>query len=70
LQYASGQGDGAEDRVRLTAEDEQFRGHVRRWLEENLTGSFASLRGRGGAQEIQSGIIADRALGLPREGRA
>jgi alkylation response protein AidB-like acyl-CoA dehydrogenase len=31
-----------------SAEDEAFRGEVRTWLEENLSGEFADLRGRGG----------------------
>ena len=34
--------------MQLTAEDEQFRGRLRSWLEDNLTGAFASLRGQGG----------------------
>jgi alkylation response protein AidB-like acyl-CoA dehydrogenase len=34
--------------VRFTAEDENFRAEVRDWLEANLTGEFASLRGAGG----------------------
>ncbi|MCR2824183.1 acyl-CoA dehydrogenase family protein [Microbacterium sp. zg.Y909] len=29
--------------------DERFRGEVREWLEQNLTGRFAELRGRGGS---------------------
>ena len=35
-------------RVRLSQQDEEFRSQVRRWLEENLTGGFARLRGAGG----------------------
>jgi alkylation response protein AidB-like acyl-CoA dehydrogenase len=31
-----------------SAEDEAFRDEVRTWLEENLSGEFADLRGRGG----------------------
>jgi alkylation response protein AidB-like acyl-CoA dehydrogenase len=31
-----------------SAEDEAFRAEVRAWLEENLAGDFAALRGRGG----------------------
>jgi alkylation response protein AidB-like acyl-CoA dehydrogenase len=38
----------AGDLVQLTAEDEQFRGRVRDWLETNLAGEFADLRGLGG----------------------
>jgi len=34
--------------VQLSAEDEQFRDRLRRWLTENLTGRFAGLRGAGG----------------------
>jgi len=34
--------------VRFGPQDEQFRDRVRRWLEENLTGRFAALRGAGG----------------------
>ena len=32
----------------LSQQDEEFRSQVRRWLEENLTGRFAGLRGAGG----------------------
>jgi alkylation response protein AidB-like acyl-CoA dehydrogenase len=34
--------------VRTAAQDEEFRGRIRGWLEANLTGRFASLRGLGG----------------------
>jgi alkylation response protein AidB-like acyl-CoA dehydrogenase len=34
--------------VQLTAEDEQFRSQIRGWLEQNLSGEFAHLRGLGG----------------------
>jgi len=34
--------------VQLTAEDAEFRGHIRDWLETNLAGEFADLRGLGG----------------------
>jgi alkylation response protein AidB-like acyl-CoA dehydrogenase len=34
--------------VQLTDDDAEFRGRVRRWLEQNLTGEFAELRGLGG----------------------
>jgi alkylation response protein AidB-like acyl-CoA dehydrogenase len=34
--------------VQLTAEDEEFRGRIRGWLEHNLSGEFAALRGLGG----------------------
>jgi len=34
--------------VRVSAEDEQFRARIRDWLERNLAGDFAALRGQGG----------------------
>ncbi|HEX5294925.1 MAG TPA: acyl-CoA dehydrogenase, partial [Streptosporangiaceae bacterium] len=34
--------------MRFTAQDEEFRAEVRDWLEANLTGEFAGLRGAGG----------------------
>ena len=34
--------------MRFTPQDEQFRAGVREWLEANLTGEFAGLRGAGG----------------------
>jgi alkylation response protein AidB-like acyl-CoA dehydrogenase len=34
--------------VRLTESDADFRRRVREWLEQNLTGAFAALRGQGG----------------------
>ena len=34
--------------MRFTAQDEEFRQDVREWLEANLTGDFAGLRGAGG----------------------
>ena len=34
--------------MRLSQQDEEFRSQVRRWLEENLAGRFAGLRGAGG----------------------
>ena len=34
--------------MRLSSEDEDFRGEIREWLASNLTGRFASLRGAGG----------------------
>jgi alkylation response protein AidB-like acyl-CoA dehydrogenase len=36
-----------EGAVQLTAEDEQFRRQIRGWLEQNLSGEFAHLRGLG-----------------------
>src|SRR5215472_6554113 len=35
-------------RVQLSREDERFRDRLRRWLDENLDGRFAALRGGGG----------------------
>ena len=34
--------------MQLTAEDEEFRSQIRGWLEQNLSGEFAHLRGLGG----------------------
>ncbi len=34
--------------MELTAEDEEFRQRARGWLEQNLAGEFAALRGQGG----------------------
>ena len=34
--------------MRFAPQDEQFRAGVREWLEANLTGEFAGLRGAGG----------------------
>jgi alkylation response protein AidB-like acyl-CoA dehydrogenase len=34
--------------VQLTEEDGEFRARIRQWLEDNLTGEFAALRGQGG----------------------
>jgi len=34
--------------VRFTPQDEQFRAEVRAWLDANLAGEFAGLRGAGG----------------------
>jgi alkylation response protein AidB-like acyl-CoA dehydrogenase len=34
--------------LRYSPEEEAFRARVRRWLEENLVGEFAALKGRGG----------------------
>jgi len=34
--------------VRFSPQDEEFRGRLRQWLTENLTGRFAGLRGAGG----------------------
>ena len=34
--------------MRFSPEDEEFRESVREWLNANLTGEFATLRGTGG----------------------
>jgi hypothetical protein len=34
--------------VRFTPQDEEFRAEVRAWLDANLTGEFAGLRGAAG----------------------
>ena len=34
--------------MQLTDEDGEFRARIRQWLEDNLTGEFAALRGQGG----------------------
>jgi alkylation response protein AidB-like acyl-CoA dehydrogenase len=34
--------------VRVSAADEQFRARIRDWLDQNLSGDFAALRGQGG----------------------
>ena len=34
--------------MELTAQDEEFRQRARGWLEQNLAGEFAALRGQGG----------------------
>ena len=34
--------------MQLTAADERFRGRIRSWLDQNLSGTFAGLRGLGG----------------------
>jgi len=43
-----GRPDQEEAPVRFTPQDEDFRADVRKWLEANLTGEFADLRGAGG----------------------
>jgi alkylation response protein AidB-like acyl-CoA dehydrogenase len=47
--------------VRFTPRDEEFRAEVRAWLNANLTGEFAALRGAGGPgreQEQHAGRLA------------
>ena len=39
---------GKDTGLQLSPQDEEFRGRVRQWLTENLTGRFAGLRGAGG----------------------
>jgi alkylation response protein AidB-like acyl-CoA dehydrogenase len=49
-----------------SAEDEAFRSEVRTWLEENLSGEFAGLRGRGGPgrehEAFDERVVWDRHL--------
>jgi len=49
--------------------DDELRARMRDWPTENLTSRIARLRGAGGPRrEYEAfGIIASRALGLPRE---
>jgi len=47
--------------VQLSPQDEEFRGRVRQWLADNLTGRFAELRGAGGPgreHEAHAGRLA------------
>ncbi len=65
--------------MRLSQQDEEFRSQVRQWLEENLAGRFAGLRGAGGPgreHEAHAGRVAWNrhlaaagwtCLGWPRE---
>ena len=39
--------------LRFTEEDEAFREEVREWLQANLDGEFATLRGRGGSGDLE-----------------
>src|SRR5512147_2645999 len=47
--------------VRFSAADERFRLEVRKWLEENLVGEFAALRGRGGSGDLEGAVDVRRA---------
>lgn len=47
--------------VRFSAADERFRLEVRTWLEENLVGEFAALRGRGGSGDLEGAVEVRRA---------
>lgn len=47
--------------VRFSDADEQFRLEVRTWLEENLVGEFAALRGRGGSGDLEGAVEVRRA---------
>ena len=47
--------------LRFTEEDEAFREEVRAWLEANLAGEFAALRGRGGSGDLESAAEGRRA---------
>ena len=65
--------------LRFSPADEAFRGEVRRWLEANLVGEFAALRGRGGSGDMEGALDGRRkwekalakagwtCLGWPRE---
>ena len=47
--------------VRFSAADEAFRLEVRAWLEANLVGEFATLRGRGGSGDLEGAVEVRRA---------
>jgi len=47
--------------VRFSAADEAFRQEVRGWLEANLVGEFATLRGRGGSGDLEGAVDVRRA---------
>ena len=47
--------------VRFSAADEAFRLEVRTWLEDNLVGEFAGLRGRGGSGDLEGAVDVRRA---------
>jgi alkylation response protein AidB-like acyl-CoA dehydrogenase len=47
--------------VRFSPEDEAFRLEVRDWLESNLVGEFAALRGRGGSGDLEGAVEVRRA---------
>ncbi len=47
--------------VRFSPEDEAFRLEVRTWLERNLAGEFATVRGRGGSGDLEGAIELRRA---------
>jgi alkylation response protein AidB-like acyl-CoA dehydrogenase len=47
--------------VRFSAADEAFRLEVRTWLEDNLVGEFADLRGRGGSGDLEGAVEVRRA---------
>ncbi|MCP4806303.1 MAG: acyl-CoA dehydrogenase [Proteobacteria bacterium] len=45
----------------ISSDDEAFREEVRGWLEDNLTGEFAELRGRGWAGDMDGAVEGRRA---------
>ena len=47
--------------VLFSAADEAFRLEVRTWLEDNLVGEFAGLRGRGGSGDLEGAVEIRRA---------
>ncbi len=47
--------------LRFTPQDETFRLRVREWLEDNLSGEFAELRGRGGPGDEHADVAGRKA---------
>lgn len=47
--------------VRFSAADEAFRLEIRTWLDDNLVGDFAALRGRGGSGDLEGAVDVRRA---------
>ena len=66
---AAGDASAPEMPVQLTAEDEEFRGRIRGWLEDHLSGEFAGLRAmgliRGGSLENAIVLADDRIMNGP-----
>ena len=55
--------------LQFSKEDEAFRSEVRNWLEENLSGEFAQLKGRGGPGD-EDELIEERRAWEKRLGEA